>query len=228
MRNINNIHQDPKVNISVKNFGPISEANIDLRPLTVFIGPSNTGKTYFSTQIYALHSIFNGFSELGFLSPFGPTGFMGLIVGNEPERGIFLDSTITAEEHQELLEKFMRYENQIFGKIRSQINEDNLINSCSGDRCTVDMQNIPPNRVIIHVEQEFNSRKKSEKRCDRLLFFINTEQKLVAVPIELKSGKAEESDVVQQLENSLKFAERIAIETSTSQTEYCPVPRARH
>ena len=114
-------------------------------------------------------------------------------------------------------------ENQIFGEIRSQINKDNLINSCSGERCTVDMQNIPPNRVIIHVEQEFNSRKKSGKRCDRLLFFINTEQKLVAVPIELKSGKVEESDVVQQLENGLKFAERIAIETSTSQTAYCPI-----
>ena len=105
-----NIQQHPKVEISVKNFGPIVEANIDLRPLTVFIGPSNTGKTYFSAQIYALHGIFNGFSESGFLSPFGPTGFMGLIAGNEPERGILLDPTITAEEHQELTKKFMMYE----------------------------------------------------------------------------------------------------------------------
>ena len=101
--------QHPNVEISVRNFGPISEANINLRPLTVFIGPSNTGKTYFSAQIYALHGIFNGFSESGFLSPFGPTGFMGLIAGNEPERGILLDPT-TAEEHQELIEKFMMYE----------------------------------------------------------------------------------------------------------------------
>ena len=68
MSNINNIHQDRKVNISVKNFGPISEANIDLRPLTVFIGPSNTGKTYFSSLICALHYAFDGFS--GFSMPF--------------------------------------------------------------------------------------------------------------------------------------------------------------
>ena len=54
----------PNVEISVKNFGPIAEARIDLRPLTVFVGPSNTGKTYFSTLIYALHGIFNGFSRL--------------------------------------------------------------------------------------------------------------------------------------------------------------------
>ena len=114
-------------------------------------------------------------------------------------------------------------ENQVFSEIRSQINKDNLTNSCSGERCTVDMQDIPSNRVIIHMEKEFDFRKKSEKRCDRLLFFINTEQRLVAVPIELKSGKAEESDVVEQLENSLKFAESIASETRTSQTEYCPI-----
>ena len=37
----------PNVEIAVKNFGPIAEATIDLRPLTVFVGPSNTGKTYF-------------------------------------------------------------------------------------------------------------------------------------------------------------------------------------
>lgn len=52
------------VKITVKDFGPISEATINLHPLTVFVGPSNTGKTYFSTLIYALHGIFNGFPQL--------------------------------------------------------------------------------------------------------------------------------------------------------------------
>ena len=110
MSQIRDTQQHANVEITVRNFGPIAEARIDLRPLTVFIGPSNTGKTYFSTQIYALHSIFNGFSESGFLSPFGPTGFMELIAGNEPERGILLDSTITPEESQKLTEKFRMYE----------------------------------------------------------------------------------------------------------------------
>ena len=53
--------QHPNVEIAVKNFGPIAEANIDLRPLTVFVGPSNTGKTYFAMLVYTLHSIFGGF-----------------------------------------------------------------------------------------------------------------------------------------------------------------------
>ena len=44
--------------IEVKDFGPIVHANVDLRPLTVFIGPSNTGKSYLAILIYALHQFF--------------------------------------------------------------------------------------------------------------------------------------------------------------------------
>ena len=61
---ISEIPNHLNVEIAVKNFGPIAEAAIDLCPLTVFVGPSNTGKTYFSTLIYALHGIFKGFSQL--------------------------------------------------------------------------------------------------------------------------------------------------------------------
>ena len=50
--------------INVKNFGPIEEAEIDLRPLTVFVGESNTGKTYLAALIYALHQQFRGISQL--------------------------------------------------------------------------------------------------------------------------------------------------------------------
>lgn len=46
--------------LNVVNFGPIAEAKIDLRPLTVFVGPSNTGKSYLAMLIYALHRFFNG------------------------------------------------------------------------------------------------------------------------------------------------------------------------
>ena len=44
--------------INVKNFGPIEKAEIDLRPLTVFVGESNTGKTYLAALIYALYQHF--------------------------------------------------------------------------------------------------------------------------------------------------------------------------
>ena len=41
--------------IDIEYFGPIQQARVDVRPLTVFIGPSNTGKSYLAVLIYALH-----------------------------------------------------------------------------------------------------------------------------------------------------------------------------
>ena len=49
---------EPTIELEVKNFGPIAEAKIDLRPLTVFVGPNNTGKSYLATLIYALQIAF--------------------------------------------------------------------------------------------------------------------------------------------------------------------------
>ena len=54
----------PSVRISVSDFGPITSGTIDLRPLTIFVGPSNTGKTYFALLIYALHRVLDGFPRL--------------------------------------------------------------------------------------------------------------------------------------------------------------------
>ena len=40
---------------TVKNFGPIREAkNIEIKPMTVFVGPSNTGKSYLAVLIYSI------------------------------------------------------------------------------------------------------------------------------------------------------------------------------
>lgn len=56
----------PDVRMEVKNFGPIAQGFVDLRPLTVFVGKSNTGKTYLATLIYALRRITDGFSRFPF------------------------------------------------------------------------------------------------------------------------------------------------------------------
>ena len=50
--------EQPTIGLKVTNFGPIVEADIELRPLTVFVGPSNTGKSYLAILIYALHLLF--------------------------------------------------------------------------------------------------------------------------------------------------------------------------
>ena len=42
------------LNLTINNFGPVSKADIALKPLTVFIGPSNTGKSYLARLIYSI------------------------------------------------------------------------------------------------------------------------------------------------------------------------------
>ena len=49
--------------IKVADFGPIRRAAVDLRPLTVFAGPSNTGKSYLAMLVYALHQLHLGASH---------------------------------------------------------------------------------------------------------------------------------------------------------------------
>ena len=100
MSEVKDTQQHPKVEISVENFGPIAKANIDLRPLTVFVGPSNTGKTYFATLVYALHGAFNDLSHSSILSPLVESGTVVDILGE-----LLTDLTTPKGEIQEILNK---------------------------------------------------------------------------------------------------------------------------
>ena len=51
---------DNSASIEVSDFGPLAHAKIQLKPLTVFTGRSNTGKSYLATLLYALHRFFSG------------------------------------------------------------------------------------------------------------------------------------------------------------------------
>lgn len=57
--------------LKVENFGPIISADLDLRPLTVFVGPSNTGKSYLATAIYALNKAFLDLPDVRMLETLG-------------------------------------------------------------------------------------------------------------------------------------------------------------
>ena len=50
------------IKLGVSDFGPIAAADIELRPMSVFVGPSNTGKSYMAILIYALHQFFGAFA----------------------------------------------------------------------------------------------------------------------------------------------------------------------
>lgn len=57
---MNGQHMNNISELEANNFGPIVNAKIGLRPLTVFVGPSNTGKSYLAILIYALHKCLHG------------------------------------------------------------------------------------------------------------------------------------------------------------------------
>ena len=92
--------QSLNIDIAVENFGPIEKAEIDLRPLTVFVGESNTGKTYLSALIYALQCTFNGISQV----PWSPHRIIQLdrISRSRHSRP---STQVSREETQEMLEK---------------------------------------------------------------------------------------------------------------------------
>ncbi len=46
---------DTAVSLRVKDYGPISDADVVLRPFTIFVGPNNSGKSYLAIL---LHSVF--------------------------------------------------------------------------------------------------------------------------------------------------------------------------
>ena len=45
-------------NLKIKNFGPVKQAEIDVAPLTIFVGSNGSGKSYSSILI---HSLLNPF-----------------------------------------------------------------------------------------------------------------------------------------------------------------------
>ena len=109
-------------------------------------------------------------------------------------------------------------ERRILSDLRACFHENSLISSCSGEGCNVDLTGIPTERVVVNLEHEFDARGRSEKRCDRLLFFIHpTENNLVA------RGKAVESDVIEKTENSLKFIVQIAPDSIRARIAYTPI-----
>ena len=84
--------QSEKIEISVTNFGPIAKADIDLRPLTVFVGPSNTGKSYLAVLVYALHKFFNEYPLRPFFMPRMRINSSGRVIIDLDESPEFVNS----------------------------------------------------------------------------------------------------------------------------------------
>ncbi len=95
---------------------------------------------------------------------------------------------------------------EVLSEIREQIGEDNLINSCSGRGCRVDMTGVPRERIVVNVDTAFPANQSAGKRCDRILIYGDTaKNRLVVVFIELKSGTFKATEACEQLQGSVSL-----------------------
>ena len=99
----------------------------------------------------------------------------------------------------------------ILERIRGAVGEGNLSESLSRDECGVDATGVPAQRVIVDADLAFDAHRWTGSRCDYIVFFAATdEHDVVAVPVELKSGRAEVSRVSEQLQRGADFAAHFA------------------
>ena len=99
---------------------------------------------------------------------------------------------------------------ELLTEIERQVNDECLSTTCSGDGCRVYLTDVPTDRVIVNLECEFEQRKMRTKRCDYIIFCGDTSQNdLVVVLIELKSGGFKTSAVTDQLQGAADFVTQV-------------------
>ena len=70
------------------------------------------------------------------------------------------------------------------------------------------LQSKPANRVVLDVDLAFPTDRASTSQCDLILFHIDDAQNcLVSVPMELKSGGFDASEVVNQLREGARIVD---------------------
>ena len=104
--------------------------------------------------------------------------------------------------------------------IHSEVGTENCVDSCSRDGCDVDLTDVPPARVIVDADKAFPAHGGEGSRCDFILFMDRDDESLLAVPLELKSGRAKVSEAIKQLRGGANFAACFA---SSPDTDFVPV-----
>lgn len=98
--------------------------------------------------------------------------------------------------------------------IHANVGAENCCASCSRDRCRVFLEDVPRERIIVDADKAFEAHGEQGKRCDFIVFVLEGDRKLVVAPVELKSGRVDVSDAVEQLQKGAAFAERFAPKAS--------------
>ena len=86
---------------------------------------------------------------------------------------------------------------------------DRKATSYTKEGCRVSMENIPTNRIVLDVDLAFPTGRTRANQCDFVLFYIDSNRNsLFGVPMELKSGDVDASQVVAQLQEGARIVDR--------------------
>ena len=75
--------------IKIKDFGPIKEADIDIAPLTIFIGPNSSGKSFTALVTYSIFTLFGKEDNI----KKADIGLKSINFLLEEDRGLFVEFT---------------------------------------------------------------------------------------------------------------------------------------
>ena len=89
--------------------------------------------------------------------------------------------------------------------IRAKVGAKNCGKSCSRGGCRVYLTDVPTDRVIVDADKAFSAQGREGKRCDFILFVDRGDGRLLAAPVELKSGQADVSKAIEQLRGGADF-----------------------
>ena len=101
-----------------------------------------------------------------------------------------------------------RNRKQNLDNIRSSIGERNLVSSCSRDGCRVHLDKIAGDWIIVDMDLAFPAHEMEGRRCDFVFYTIASDGDILAIPMELKSGTVDASEVVKQLQGGVDFVKR--------------------
>ena len=73
--------------VTIRNLGIINEAEIDLKPLTIFVGPNNSGKTWLS------------YTMAGLLGQYGSSQYLSAYI-DEKVKDIYLEAVLWTPEQE--------------------------------------------------------------------------------------------------------------------------------
>ena len=72
------------------------------------------------------------------------------------------------------------------------------------------MQDVPAPRILVDADLAFPYHQMEGQRCDFVLFVVSGKGSLFVVPMELKGGGVDASEVSAQLQRGVEFADRFA------------------